>query len=102
MNILYLIIGLSNAGKTTYSSKFKNVIHRDDFTCNLSHRALMSFCRSICLDDDLYIEGIYNTKRERKIFLNNIKADKYICIWIDTPLEECFKRDMRGRSREYI
>ena len=46
------------------------------------------------------VEGVYNTIKERKTLLDSVKhQDKKICIWLDTPLEECIEREKNYRKR---
>ena len=98
---LILIIGLPNAGKTTYSKQFKNVLHLDDFpwnkflNCNEAVRLV---------DDDVVIDGIYNLRCRRERLLEAVrdKSEKKVCIWVDTPLEECIKRSVFGRSERIV
>lgn len=94
--MLILIMGLPNSGKTTYSQKFDNVLHLDDFpnskflNCNkeVSKR-----------NGNIVVEGIYNLRCRRELLLKNVNGEK-ICIWIDTPLEECLRRS--GRPKEVV
>ena len=94
-----LIIGLSNAGKTTYSQKYDNVLHLDDFPFNKFLNCNEAVRKS---DGNVVVEGIYNLRCRRKKLLEAVKGKpcKNICIWLNTPLEECLKRD--GRSEEIV
>lgn len=97
--MLTLICGLPNAGKTTYSSKYDTVIHFDDIprkggqfeNCNK---------RASEVKGDVCVEGVYNSARRRKQLLEACKhQDRKVCIWIDTPLEECIRRECEYRKR---
>ena len=96
--MITLICGLPNAGKTTYSNQFENVIHLDD--CPRPRRE--NFERLAAeTDGDVYAEGVCNSRRNRRRFLNAIskRTDKKVCIWIDTPLEVCLEREAAFRKR---
>ena len=95
---MVLIIGHPNAGKTTYSQRYDNVLHLDDFpnskflNCNKAVRET---------DGNVVVEGIYNLRCRRKLLLEQVKNKdcKNICIWIDTPLEVCLERERNYRQR---
>jgi len=89
-----LIMGLSNSGKTTYSLKFNNVVHLDDLY-NLSLAEKQEIYSST--EEDVCIEGIYLRRKDREFILDAIKAEKRICIFLNTPLEECLSRETRKR-----
>lgn len=97
---MILIIGYPNAGKTTYSTQFDNVLHLDDFppskflNCNEAVRQA---------DGEVVVEGIYNLRCRRKKLLEAAKKDeKKVCIWLNTPIEECIRRENRGRPRQVV
>lgn len=92
------IIGLPNAGKTTFSARFENVIHLDDFpplkfiNCNEAVRKAGEY---------VVAEGIYNLRCRRERLLEAYQGNcKKVCIWVDTPLEVCLARN--GRDRETV
>ena len=87
--MLTLICGHSRAGKTTYSQRFDNVIHLDDVH---STRAVISRIRS---EDDVVVEGIYYSPRERKELLSAYKGKGTRCICLDTPKE--IREERMGR-----
>ena len=97
--MITLICGLPNAGKTTYSAKHNNVIHFDEVSrkgdqfrrCN--HLAKHT-------EGDVCVEGVYNSARRRKELIEACKdKSPKICIWLDTPLEECVRREESYRKR---
>lgn len=90
--MLTLICGLPNAGKTTYSQQFEKVIHADDVK---RHRTL---CEMISKMDDVTVEGLYIVSHMRKELLKAYKGEKKVCIFLNTPLEECLRREDRHRS----
>ena len=94
--MLTLICGIPSAGKTTYSSRYDNVIHYDAYhrNCHICNHAVSRIQGDVC------VEGVYNTIEERKKLLDSAKhQDKKICIWLDTPLEECLEREKNSRKR---
>ena len=98
---MILIMGHPNAGKTTYSSRYKAVLHLDEFpfpkflNCNEAVKKT---------DGNVVVEGIYNLRCRREKLLEMVKGKpcKNICIWLDTPIEECLKRENRGRNAQTI
>lgn len=90
---MILIIGLPNAGKTTYSQRFKNVAHFDEVR-RLPHEELYELYRQAEV-----IEGVYGTKKDRELITAlRTENERKICIWIDTPSDVCQQRENRGRS----
>lgn len=103
--MITLIIGLPNAGKTTYSEKFKNVIHFDE----CKHEKRMSnydVCNKIAYEKyiqtkDVCVEGVYLTRKERLKFLQTFNDidDEKILIYLNTPVEICEERERNFRQR---
>lgn len=98
--MIVLIIGLPNAGKTTYSERFENVLHLDDFppskflNCNEAVRKAV---------DDVVVEGIYNLRCRRERLLEAYQGNgRKVCIWIDTPADVCVGRENRGRHEQVV
>ena len=89
MGGLTLIIGLPNAGKTTYSARFDNAYHRDGMTQEVLTEVIQK--------DGVVIEGLFERREERKRILV-MAARPCRCIWIDTPIDVCMKRETRGRK----
>lgn len=90
--MLILICGIPNAGKTTFSRHFENVLHVDDYH--------MDYCNKLAsqAEGDVCIEGIYNAAWQRKKLIQAcINQSPKVCIWLDTPLEVCTERENRGR-----
>ena len=98
---MILIIGHPNAGKTTYSERFENVLHLDDFprskflNCNEAVRKS---------DGNVTVEGIYNLRCRRKKLLEAVKGKdtRNVCIWLDVPKDECLRRESRNRNASVI
>ena len=88
---LTLICGLPNAGKTTFSSKFENVLHVDDIGTT---EKLIAAIRPL---NDVIVEGVFPFARSRRKVAETA-VGRRVCIWLDTPLEECKRRENRGRS----
>lgn len=92
-----LICGIPNAGKTTYSQNFENVIHMDELRPKKGHPT-----RSYVVDalkkaeGDICVEGVYVMASSRKRLADAYKGKK-LCIFLDTPLDEAKRRENRGR-----
>lgn len=95
---MYLICGLPNAGKTTYSTLFETVLHYDD----ISRLSKAERNRIYQQTDVECIEGIYNTRQSRENILENTNQGRNICIWIDTAEDECTRRENRGRPSTIV
>lgn len=97
--MLTLICGIPNAGKTTYSLRYDNVIHFDDVT---RKGGQFENCNRMAseVDGDVVVEGVYNSVKRRKQLLEACKhQDKKICIWLDTEVDECVEREKNYRKR---
>lgn len=96
--MLTLICGIPNAGKTTYSQRYDNVIHLDD----MPKASQFDRCKQLAsqTSGDVVVEGVYVTSKKRKELVKAC-ADKSprVCIWLDTPLEECRERERKYRNR---
>ena len=93
-----LVIGLPNAGKTTYAQRFDHVLHLDNFP-----PSKFLNCNKAVADagGDVVVEGIYNLRCRREPLLKSATGRK-VCIWIDTPVEECLRRSAFGRPEEIV
>lgn len=97
--MLTLICGLPRAGKTTYSENFK--------WCKVVHLDLCGKYEGVCnvishINDDVVVEGIYDTAEKRKRLLHSYKGVGAKCIWMDTPLEIRKLRHGYHRNYEYF
>jgi len=90
-----LIIGIPNAGKTTYSAKYENVIHFDYVWSTNVYDYLAELVKN---NNDLCIEGVFGASEKRKKILQESKI-KNTCIWLDVPVEICLERERNGRKR---
>lgn len=80
--MIILICGVGRAGKTTYSQTFRNVLHLDGMG-----RKPQRFENVInaLTDEDVTVEGIYETSALRAELLQAYKGKGSKCIWLDTP-----------------
>ena len=86
---MILIMGIPNAGKTTYSHRFDDVIHADDYIGD--HDAYVELLRTV---DGECIEGLYTTRKSRELLLSECpNAQRKTCIFIDTPEDVCMARE---------
>ena len=92
---MILIIGIPNAGKTQYSSRYENVIHFDDVW---SRNVYQYLADEVKKNNDICIEGVFGKASNRIILISESKT-KNTCIWLDTPLEICLSRERSGRKR---
>ena len=97
-NSIFLICGLPNAGKTTYSKRFKSVLHYDD----MSRMPKAERDRIFRTTDVECVEGIFNTRESRRKFIQNQNYDHRVCIWLDTPVDECIRRETRHRDEFFF
>ena len=87
---MVVIIGIPNAGKSTYSERFHDVIHLDDFPLSRFRNCNKAVAKS---HGEVVVEGIYNTRNRREELLKACTGnEKKVCVWIDTPLEVCLSR----------
>lgn len=91
--MLTLICGIHNSGKTTYSARFDTVAHLDELG---SYDAVHEAVRGI--GNDVAVEGLYPRRKQRTQLLDAC-ADHHPkrCIWLDTPLDDCLRRETRNR-----
>lgn len=92
---MILIIGIPNAGKTTYSERYEGAVHFDDIW---SRRIYQHLAELIAENNEIVIEGVFGSAEKRKMLASCSNA-RNVCIWLDTPLEECLERERNGRKR---
>ena len=104
METFTLICGLPNAGKTTYSNSYKNVIHLDDYHFNNKYEASNADALRMLFSNDVCLEGDYSTVNVRKRVLSSISniVCKKVCIYLKISKETCLKRENRGREKKLI
>ena len=89
-----LICGLSNAGKTTYSKRFDDVIHYDNVGGTTRQR--LEYIVNEAAKREVCVEGVYNEAFRRAELANAMQGRK-VCIWLDTPIDVCRQRpNFRG------
>ena len=92
--MLTLICGIPNAGKTTFSFSFVNVIHLDD------HKGTTEVCELVGgMEGSVVVEGVFGSPEKRKRLLESYKGEGSRCYFLDVPLRESIRRENRGRSR---
>ena len=91
---MILICGTPNAGKTTYSKQFDNVVHRDE----LSSKQRRHIAQTISEDNSICLEGVYS-KAKHRIPLTRACQGKKICIWLNVDVDICVQREINGRNR---
>ena len=96
MTLLTLVMGMPNAGKTTYCERFGNVVSLDD------HRTVAETCKAIRGMDDVTVDGIFPTRETRRRLLRAYEGSSRRCIWLDIPYSECIGRESRGRSSAFF
>ena len=89
-------MGIPNAGKTTYSQRYDNVIHLDEEKGG-RHR-WGNIVEAVRKDNTICVEGVYE-RADMRIPLVNACKGKKTCIWLNTPLDECIDREIHGRNR---
>lgn len=96
--MIILICGLPNAGKTTFSARFSKVVHFDE--CPMPRREVFEQIIAKA-QGDICAEGVCNSSKSRLSFLHAVshKQERKVCIWLDTPLEECIRREKAYRKR---
>lgn len=98
--MITLIMGHPNAGKTTYSEQYENVVHLDDYPFPKFLRCNEAASEHI---GDVVIEGIYNLRCRREKLLEACSHhDRKVCIFLDIPADECNKRDTRGHIAGFL
>lgn len=91
-----LIVGIPNAGKTTLSGRFGNVIHADE----CPEPRYLTFPKAVEeIGSGVVAEGFVNSARCRKDFIEAAGDGEKVCIWLDAPLELCIERERQGRKR---
>ena len=93
---MILICGIPNAGKTTYSQRYSDVIHFDEVSGGRRRRQIV--VEMVEKNPSVCVEGVYKTVNER-IALVNASSKHNICIWITTPIDVCIDREINGRNR---
>lgn len=96
VDMLTMICGLPNAGKTTLSERYENALHQDEIgTISNVIKAIEQ------IDDDVIIEGYFGKCEERKNVLSAYNG-KTKCLFIDISVEESIRRENRNRHPQIL
>lgn len=94
-----LICGIPNAGKTTYSQQYENVVHLDEVVATRRKTSPTVYEIVANSNEDVCVEGVFPNSSRRKKLVDACKPEwKKTCIWLNTPLDECLRRENRGRK----
>lgn len=93
---MILICGIPNAGKTTYSKRYNNVIHFDGIKGGRRRRDIV--VDLVKADNDVVVEGVYPKAKERKRLVDASSVYN-TCIWLDVPVDVCLSRENKYRKR---
>lgn len=106
MKQFVLICGLPNAGKTTFSKQFENVVHLDDVIYTAPKERIPNTAKEInSLSDknDIVVEGVFFLASTRKKLLSLLDFEcKKTCVWLCTSKQICIARENRGREVSMI
>ena len=97
--ILTLIFGISNAGKTTYSEKFPDTIHLDDFLSDRHkpYQELNEYIKD--LQSDIYVEGLFLRREFRVDLIKATPNHRHVAILLKAPLDILIERERNYRKR---
>ena len=98
---MLIICGIPNAGKTTYSVQYDSVVHFDglDTTTKKKYDRLKELARN----GNAVLEGVFGDKRRRTELIECCPLEeRKVCIWLDTAVEECVRRENRNRPTNMI
>lgn len=94
--MLTMICGIPNAGKTTFSKRFDDVLHQDDVG---SIRRITEMIKQI--DGDVVAEGYFGRQEERQRVREAHKGYSK-CIYLDISVDESIKREDRRRNKQIL
>lgn len=106
-----LICGLPNAGKTTFSNRFLNVIHMDDIIENFPPKrqtqiAINNSLKLLQTNSTMCLEGVFACLGLRQKILRAITHQfpniYTVCIYIEIPVEIAKQRESRNRDCDMI
>ena len=95
---MILVCGIPNAGKTTFSKQFGNVVEFDRVggTNRQMREKVLGMVRE---NPNLVVEGVYGKAADRRLLVEAANGAYNKCIWLDTPLETCVERENSYRRR---
>lgn len=91
-----LVIGIPNAGKTTYA---KDALRYDDL--QLTTRKRYEHICDVVRAGEECIEGVFGESGRRAQIVHACHEGGHdaVCVWLDTPLETCIERERSYRKR---
>ena len=89
--MLTLICGPPNAGKTTLSRGFTDVVHVDEV------RRPHDVLARVAASDSICVEGVFARASERERLLRAYGRPDARCIWLDVDERTSVAREARGR-----
>jgi len=113
------LTGLSGSGKSTIAKGAESVLHQKGFLTQLldGDNVRTGLCNNLTFSDEDRIENIRRVAEAAKLFLNcgvitlcsfisptieirkmarDIIGEDFVEVYVNTPLEECEKRDVKG------
>ena len=100
--MITLICGRCNAGKTTYSMRFDDVIHLDLVARSGRERYPKILELVSQRTDDVVVDGVYEKTEYRTDLINAYKGNGTRCIWLDTPVEIIAERSIPRCARSHV
>ena len=91
---MILITGLPNAGKTTFSATYQNVIHLDE----VGYDGVFALVAST---KGAVIEGAFGRKKRVEL-LKHSNDNRNVCIYLNVPVNKCLNRECRGRNEKML
>lgn len=95
--MLTMICGLPNAGKTTFSKRYENVLHQDDI--GTISNVIQQVTRQT--NDDTITEGYYGRRKDRNRIIS-VYNGKTKCIFLDISVEQSIQRENRNRNPQIL
>ena len=97
---MILICGIPNAGKTTYAKRFENVINFDRVK-GTKVQMLERVLEMVKADPSVVVEGVYNKAEQRRQLVEAAGGGGTV-VWLNTPVDECVRREEAYRKRPTI
>lgn len=95
---MILVCGIPNAGKTTYSKQFKDVIHYDDL--QLTTKGRYKKINEFVAKGECVVDGVFGKRENRCSLIQSCpKDEKKVCVWLNTSLSVCLEREKKYRNR---
>lgn len=107
MKLLFIFCGLSGSGKTTFSKKIAEEQNAIRFSFDemglFQHKELIPhIVEAIQNDKNVVVDALFTRLLQRKLILEATKDIncKRILIYMNTPLEECIRRNKERSSHQ--